>query len=55
VNKLSFVHVIAFVMLLNGCTPDTAPGVEPKLDDAADGQVQNRGAGTSNLTVSQSL
>ena len=47
-NKLNFVLVIAFVTLLQACTPNTAPELGPKADDPADGQVQNRGAGTGN-------
>lgn len=47
-NKLNFVLVIAFVTSLQACMPDTAPEVESRLDETGQGQVQNRGAGTSN-------
>ncbi len=47
-NELNFILVIAFVALLQSCTPDAAPKLEPRADDIADGQVQNRGAGTGN-------
>ncbi|MEE8345050.1 MAG: MBL fold metallo-hydrolase [Woeseiaceae bacterium] len=43
-NKLNFVLVIAFVTSLQACTPE----MESRLDETGQGQVQNRGAGTSN-------
>ncbi len=47
-NKLNFVLVIAFVTSLQACTLDISPEVESKLDETGHGQVQNRGAATSN-------
>ncbi len=44
VNKLSFILVIAFVTSLQACTSE----IESRLDEPGRGQVQNRGAGTSN-------
>ncbi|MCH8307568.1 MAG: MBL fold metallo-hydrolase [Proteobacteria bacterium] len=47
-NKLNLVFVIALLTSLQACTLDTAPEGESRLDGTGNGQVQNRGAGTSN-------
>jgi hypothetical protein len=49
VNKLNFVLVISYVTSLQACTPNTAPEVESRLDETADGQVQNRAARLAGL------
>ena len=48
-NKLNFVLVISYVTSLQACTPNTAPEVESRLDETADGQVQNRAARLAGL------
>ena len=48
-NKLNFVLVISFVTSPQVCTPNTAQEVESRLDETADGQVQNRVARLAGL------